>query len=269
MALGGAYRPRLGAAASTGGVSWVAHGRRLALVCAVALAAEVVYIVLASPRLAVREVVVRGDPRVVEQVAPRLELGANTGMALAPLGRLRRQAEQAPAVRAARVSRGFPNRLVVTVERREPVAVVRRPEEALLVDPEGVVFVVRDEWGWGLPELVGPSLAEGELESAQARAELSGLLAALRATALELCLGVTRLEYGEGGEITLTLGSGAQARLGRCERLGVKAKLLARVVDTLGLEAIGLVDVSDPEAAYWRPAGGESEAAGGREVSGI
>ena len=47
----------------------------------------------------------------------------------------------------------------MTIERREPVAVVRRADVAFLIDPDGVPFTVADEWGWGLPELTGPRLA--------------------------------------------------------------------------------------------------------------
>lgn len=250
----GAHRPRLGAIES-GRRGWdILPWLRLACgAAAVALAGEIAYIGLASPLLAVREVVIRGDPAVVEQVAARVHLPANANMLRAPLALLERQAEETPAVSEAHARRGFPRRLVVTVERREPVAVIRRPAQALLVDPEGVVFTVRGELGWGLPELIAPSLMAGDASGPQAKADVARLLGALRALGPDPRLQVARLELEADDGVAATLESGARVRLGPTEGLAARAKLLAAVLDELGAANVAYIDLGDPRAAYWRP----------------
>jgi len=255
MAQGAAYRPRLGARDQQERRDGVGLRRLRLLVglVAAALVVEALLIPFRSPRFAVREVELRGDPRVTELVAARMGLPANTSFLLAPTGLLERRAEGVPAVERAVAGRRLPNRLVVTVERREAVAVIRRAEEALLVNPEGVVFSIRDDWGWGLPELVGKNLTKEKVGTAAGRRELGELLGVLRALGPDPRLRVTRLEVAPGGEIEGELESGAKVRLGRGDQLEVKIKLLAATLDQLGADRIGYVDLRDPRATYWRP----------------
>lgn len=267
MAQGAAYRPSLGAIGTRaregdglGRLRWAVVG------AVVALAIELLYIAAASPRFAVREVVVRGDPRVTELVAPRVALPANTNSLRAPTGLLAERAEQVPAVREARVRRALPGRLVVTVERREAVAVVRESEQAVLIDPDGEMFAVRDEWGWGLPELAAPHLTGGKAGSAAGKAEVAELLGALRVFGPGPRLRVTRLELAPDGKVTAMLESGAEVRLGTAKDLEVKVSLLLAALDRLGADQIEYIDVSDPWAAYWRPRGGSRAGRGSRQA---
>jgi cell division septal protein FtsQ len=258
----GGHRPGLGALQPT-------HQRRLAQLRAlvflgfVFLAIEIAYIALASPRLTVREVVVRGDPAIAPMVAQAIQLPRNTTILRAPLQRVREQAESCPAVRGAEVRRAFPARIAVVFERREPVAAVRRATEAFLVDRGGVTFQVPGEWGWGLPELIGPSLASGDLAAETARAEIDTLMAALAALGPDPTLRASRLQLGADGNIEITLESGARVNLGRPENLVGKAKLLAAAVRQIGAQRIARVDLSDPASAYWE-AREDAGRAGGR-----
>jgi len=238
-------------------------GRVLRL-CALALAVEVTYAVLASPRFAVRTVELRGDAGVCAQIAahlsrgptgprPFLQLPRNTNFFLAPTRQLARQVASFPAVRTAQVARDFPDRLVVTLERREPVAVVRTADQALLVDAQGVVYTIRNEWAWGLPELVAPHLTPEMVTGREAKAELASLLAVLRALGPNPQLGVTGVELDRGGEVTAVLGSGMQVRLGTPDQLPAKIRLLAVVLRQIGADRIASLDLSDPSGAYWRP----------------
>lgn len=254
MAQGAPDTPRLSATVSRERPA--ARGlRRLRLLtagAAAALAVELLCIPFTSPRFAVREVVLRGDPKVAEQVAARVKLPADTNSS-APVRLLEERAERVPVVARAEVVRSFPGRLMVTVERREAVAVVRRADQAMLVNPDGVVFGIRDEWGWGLPELVAPHLTKAEVGTAAGRAELAELLAVLRALGPDPRLQVARLERVGENEVEAVLDSGATVRLGGAEQMEAKIKLLAAALDRLGPDQIAYMDLSDPRAPYWRP----------------
>ncbi len=224
------------------------------------LLAELLYIPLASPRFAIRSVEIRGDERVAGQVAAAIRLPANTNMVRAPLRLVRRQAESCSAVREAHVSRALPDRIIITFERREPVAVVRRANATFLVDPDGVSFSVAEEWGWGLPELSGPRLISGDISSKAAAAEIRDLLAVLKALGPDPRLRVTRLQLGHEGGVELALDSGAIVDLGSARDLGAKAKLLVAAIEQIGIERIRRLDLSVPQSAYWEPRQGHRSA---------
>ncbi len=243
----GALGPRRGAP------RWLVCLRVAAALSGAALAAQIIWIALASPLLAVSEVRLRGDPRIVEQVAPRIQLPANTNILRAPLDVLRNQAKSVPAVANAYVDRDLPRQLLVVLEPREAFAVVRRADQALLVDREGVVFTMRDEWGWGLPEIAGPNLRRGDPSGAKAKAEIRRLLAVLQALGSEPRLQVAHVELGSDKDIVVVLESGARVHLGGENQLRAKARLLSAAVDQLGADRIEYLDLSDLDSAHWRP----------------
>jgi len=262
VAQGAAYRPKLEAFGLPGERQEpLGRLRLLTIGAAAVLAMELLCLPFVSPRFAVREIRLRAETGVARLLAPAVRLPANTNFLRAPTRLLKERVEQVPAVLRARVARALPNRLVITVERREAVAVIRQAEEALLVDPEGVLFTVQDEWGWGLPELVAPHLTGSRAVSAQRRAELAALLGVLRALGPDPRLRVTRLELVGKDSVEATLESGGRARLGSASQIEVKVKLLAAVLDRLGPQRVEYIDLSDPWAAYWRPRGAASSAA--------
>ena len=246
------HRPALGAVRSAG-PSPLRRLRLAAGVVVVLFAVEVVYIALASPRLALRGVTVRGDQQIAGVVAEAIRLPANTNVLRAPLDLVKEQAESVRAVREVRVSRDFPNRLVVTVERREAVAVIRGAKRAILVDPEGVAFTVPEEWGWGLSEMVGPHLGDQGVEAEGAASEIEMLVAVLRALGTDPRLRTTRLQLGSDEQIEVTLASGARVNLGEGNELAAKAKLLAAAIEQIGANRIARLDLADPKAAFWEP----------------
>lgn len=254
MAPGAAHRPRLGALGSTGaGRDVTPRLRRILTLVALALAAELLYIALASPRLAVREVALCGDPVIVCKIAEQIDLPADTNILRAPIRRLRAQIEGIPAVQHAHISRDFPGRLVVTIARREAVAVIRRADAAVLVDPTGVPFTVSGEWGWGLPELAGPNLARGRPGDDETRAEIAALLRVLHALGPDPRLRASRLQLVSARHIEVTLDSGPRVNLGDTAQLAAKAELLAAALDQLEVGQIAYLDLSDPHSAFWRP----------------
>jgi len=252
VALDATHRPRLGTLdCQRERGDLLGRLRFVVSVAVLAVALEVVYIVFTSPRFAVREIELRGDPRVTEEAAPRLHLPANSNLLRVRPELLAQRVEAVPSVREARVTRDFPNRLIVAVQRREAVAVIRNSERALLIDPEGVVFTVRDDWGWGLPELAAPHLAASRAVSGEAAAELAALLKVLWALGPDPRLRATRLELRPEAGVELVLDSGATVRFGDPVQLTAKARLLAAVLDELGEDRIGYLDLSDPPTTYW------------------
>jgi cell division septal protein FtsQ len=244
------YRPRLGAVSSQ--PDGLRRLRLIAAAAALLLAAETIYILFHSPRFAVTAVELQGDARVAGQVAKRLRLPANTNLFLSPTARMEKLAESVPAVQEARVARTWRRHLVVALDRREAMAVIRREQQAMLVDPTGVVFTIPNEWGWGLPELVAPHLSTGDAASPSAKAEVTQLLGALRALGPDPRLRIARLQLDKAGRLLATLDSGAKVRFGTADRLGLKTNLLVTIMDQLGAERIEFLDLSDPWAAYWR-----------------
>lgn len=254
MPLAATHRPGLAALNRRGrrgrSLCWL----RMAVgLLAVALCGELTYALLASPRLAVREVVLRGDQQIVPLVAPHIRLPAGTNILTAPLDEVERQAKSVPAVRQARVSRDLPAGLVVTVERREAMAVVRSAECAVLIDPAGVPFTVPEEWGWGLPEFVSPRLASGDMDGDEPAADIAAMLRVLRALGPDPRLRATRVQMMREGRVEVTLDSGAVVNFGRPKQLGLKARCLAAALEELGPERIGRLDLADPGAAFWEP----------------
>jgi len=221
--------------------------------CLLALAAEMCYALLTSPRFAIRTVELRGDENVCRELAERVQLPPGTNYFRAPTERLAQMLAGFPSVRAVRVTRDFPSRLVVTVQRREPMAVIRDGERALLVDAQGVIYTIRNEMGWGLPELVAPHLNLREAGAREAKAEAAALAAVLNALAPHPQLGVTQLRLESNGEVTAMLESGAEVKLGGREQLAEKVNLLVAVLRRIAPERIATLDLSDPDGAYWRP----------------
>jgi len=252
MAFDATHRPALGAVRS-GDVSPLWRLRLAVGILLVVLGAELVYIALASPRFALRTVTIEGDSQIAPMVAASIKLPGNTSMLRAPVGLVERQAESVPAVKEARVNRAFPNRLVVTVERREAVAVIRGAERAILVDRGGVAFSVPDEWGWGLPELVSPHLLEAKLGGDAGAKDIGLLLTVLKALGPEPKLRTTRLQLHPDGQVEIALDSGGVVNLGRPTELPAKAKLLEAALSQIGPERIARLDLSEPAAAFWEP----------------
>jgi cell division protein FtsQ len=255
MAQGAAYRPKLGAlnGREVREADDAQRLQRAVFVAAAVLILECVLIPFTSPRFAVREIVLRGDPHVTGLVVKQVALlpkGAN--FFRAPVNRLAKAVRAVPAVQQARVNRSVPNRIVVTVERREAVAVMRQADEARLVDSDGVVFSVPDEWGWGLPELMGAKLTKDSIGTAEGKAEVATLLGVLRTLGPDPRLRVARLGLTRDGVIEAALESGARVRFGDGEQLDVKIKLLLAALDQLGADRVEYMDLSNPRAAYWR-----------------
>lgn len=201
------------------------------------------------------------DRIAVEGASP--EVAADVREALAPalgesllgidLDDLARRARSVPMVASASFDRGFPHTLEIAVVPEVPVAVLRQGSTSWLVAAGGRVVAELDTGARpGLPRVwlkreidvrVGESLHGLQRRAVAAVAPLA---------ARPLPSAVNSVVAGRD-ELTLTLRSGIELRLGDTTDLAVKLEVARRVLPRLaGLR--GYLDVSVPE----RPVAGES-----------
>jgi cell division protein FtsQ len=203
----------------------------------------------------VRYAVIGNARTSAEELAAAAATGVPPGTGLGALDLVAVEAALGghPWVRKARVAALPPDRLILAVEEREPVAVARLAGEAVLVDRDGTAFAPASE-GTGLPELRGagrpggPPLADGVALLAALEAEG---LSAPRALILggEEASGVPALELGSDAPAP-----SARVLLGRDDH----AAKLARLAELLraGLPELGSaaeIDLRFGEDVVLRP----------------
>lgn len=99
------------------------------------------YVAYFSPLLVVRQVAVSGNAQLrSEQVVAAAQVPIGTPLALQDVDAIAQRATTLPAVKAAAVTRTWPDTITVTVTERRPLLAVRQPGGFVLVDPEGVAF---------------------------------------------------------------------------------------------------------------------------------
>jgi cell division septal protein FtsQ len=245
--------------------------RRVVVVVAVPLGAALVFLAgrtaFEGELFRVREVGFRG----LVNAQPRV-LVAEAGLArkrsiFDDLSAVRAGLLRDPLVRAARVRRELPGRLVVEVEERRPAAYW---SEDLLwpLDAEGKVLPLDPaHFGWDLPILMAggrggggaPALQAGRLVDAEARALLR-LVIGIRDRVPEISRRISVAELGAEGRVSLHLMGGAQGELGevrlRLETPIEKVALLADVIRDLELKRMGFesLDLSFADQIVVRPA---------------
>lgn len=220
--------------------------RRTVLVATLLVLVVVGVLVERSSLVALAEVQVRGttrlEPATVRRAAD-LELGTST--LRLPLDAARSRVEALPLVGSADVHRVDPLTVRIEVVEREPAAVVRRGDRAVLVDREGVVVASGQEPGLPVIRMDGGQLpAPGERigrapAAANAHAALSQLPGPLRSlVATYVARGVDELD--------LELVSGTTVRFGRAVRVAEKARALGAVIEDLDGRAVATIDVRAP-----------------------
>jgi cell division protein FtsQ len=145
----------------------------LALAIVVTVVGGAIWAAWSSPLLAVQTITVKGTSRLSRTdilAAARVPLGRS--MLRVDPGRIRSRVAALPAVAGVSVDRDWPNRLIITVTERRPVAVVSRPGGAELVDASGVAFATAVDAPPGLLPLVLGAAVPGAGD-ADARAALA------------------------------------------------------------------------------------------------
>jgi cell division protein FtsQ len=211
---------------------------------AVALVAGIAWALLGSSLLVVRSVQVNGAPRV-SRTAVLAAAGIKLGTPLIRIetGAIARRVERVTAVQSARVSRSWPDGVVIWITGRTAVFAAPARGGYDLVDRFGVVLGWRSRRA-GLPVLrsAGPATAlRGRPSVFAAGTVVAGLPTALRRQ-------VTGVRATGPQAVTLLLRGGQTVLWGNAGRAVAKAAELVILLRTHAR----YYDVSDPETAVTR-----------------
>jgi cell division protein FtsQ len=211
------------------------------------VAGIVVIAVLASPLFSIRDVQVEGavytSQDALTMAADLLEgdsyFTLDTNGAVGIL-------KDDPWVEDVRVSKYFPNTVVIEVDERVPVVwYVGEDNKARVVDAEGRIITVLEGWPTDYLQVtgVGPSLAAGAVSDVGYRAAAQTVLALPD----ELRRLVESLELSPGGELSMTLSSGTIVRFGTPTDLQNKLVSVVVLLRRQNPTDIAIIDVSTGE----------------------
>jgi cell division protein FtsQ len=220
----------------------------LAVLAVIALAG----LTAASPLLNVDRIVVRGAERTpVEQVRERSGLRTGESMLAVPTGTAADRVEELPWVRSVAVRREWPDRVVVQVEERTPVA-------ALAGD--GGRWLLVDEDGRRLARVRRPPADVVVIEGLGARGDpgtrvddkAAGAVEVSRRLPPALRMRLPRIQVDPDGRLEVALRveeeRDAVAVLGRPEALRDKLLSLATVLESVDLRGLSRIDLRIPGA---------------------
>ncbi|TYP88308.1 cell division protein FtsQ/DivIB [Blastococcus xanthinilyticus] len=224
--------------------------RLLALAALLTVVAAVAWLLWLAPFLAVRTVQVDGVTTLsADQVRETAQVPDGEPLLRVDLGAIEERVARLPQVRDVQAARGWPDRIVVTVAERVPVAVVGEPGNRSLVDAEGVLFdTVTGEPPRGVVPL---DVAD---PGPQDPATLAGL-AAVRALPTGLREDVDGVAVPDPDAIELTMADGTVVRWGGPEESDVKGPVVVSLLERIAageLEPAALIDVSAPDAVLLR-----------------
>jgi len=213
----------------------------LVVVAVLALSGAGVWALGFSRLLDARAVGVTGVHRTTTQrvlAAARVPLG--TPLVRLDTQRIRAAVESIPQVAAVEVGRGWPHTVRISVQERQPRAVVAGRAGWWLVDASGVAFQKVPTPPPGLPLVrAAPPAAPGHAAPATLHAAVQVLDALPRPLARQ----VSSVEAQSPDDIRLALPGHRQVRWGSAERSDRKAEVLRALLHHPALE----YDVSAPE----------------------
>ena len=203
-----------------------------------------------GPVLAVRSVQVDGlSTLTAERVREAAQIPDGVPLLRADVGAVEDRVGQLPQVRSVQAARGWPDRIVITVAERVPVAVVGAPGRRSLVDAEGILFdTVSGDPPRGVVPLEVDDPGPGDA------ATMAGL-AAIRALPVGLRDDVERVAAPGPEEIELTMVDGTVVAWGGADESATKGQVLVALLDRIGdgeLEPAEMIDVSAPDAVVLR-----------------
>lgn len=232
--------------------SRLSTGRRRALRLAVTVLLLVTagWVLWASPVLAVRSVQVDGAATLpVDQVRQAAGIVDGTPLLRVDVAAARARVARLPQVASVEVTRGWPDRVVITLVERTPVAVVEQDGRRTLVDAEGVLFdTISGDPPAGVVRLDVPRPGPGDPATAAA-------LTAVRALSGDLRREVGRVTATAQGEVTLALTDNATVVWGPPDDSRAKAVALGSLLGQIASGALapaGTIDVSTPDAVVLR-----------------
>jgi cell division protein FtsQ len=229
------------------------RGRRSPLLVAAVvplLLATAAWVLWESPLFAVRAVQVDGVHSLsAAEVRDAAGLREGTPLLQVDLDAAAARVRRLPQVAGAQVSRGWPDRVVVTVAERVPVAVVERAGQRTLVDAGGVLFdTITGPAPAGVVPLDVASPGPDDPATRAALSAVEALPAGLRAQ-------VTRVSAPTPEQVALALPGPLTVQWGDGGAGPAKAAALRGLLDQLhadGLGAVTTIDVSAPDAVVLR-----------------
>jgi len=231
-----------------------AQGRKrllwVAAIGGVVLVVVAVLAVFASSLFSVEVIDVQGavysQARYGEQFQRVIDEMQSDPVLLVDTRRAERELESIPWVERAFVRTDFPNRVVIDIRERRPLATYQGSDERYrVIDADGRVLdvLVGRPVDYMLLSGVGPDLEPGSMSGtqfAEAAQMVGALPSELRAITESASVDATT------GDLGLQLAGGVSVRIGTFDRLDAKlARLLQQVRD--GLDGIGRLDVSTDE----------------------
>jgi cell division protein FtsQ len=211
---------------------WLAWRYLLAIVVAVAVVAGTIWAVWFSSWLAVKSVDVEGvdaaasaqelTPLTADAVRKAAAAPMGTPLVRVDLGAIRSRVLALAAVRSVDVTREWPDKILVRVTEREPVAVVQMGGKLQALDADGVVFGSYAKAPAGMPLVQTPSGT-----SATALSEAAKVAAALPASVASR---VDHVSVATVDEISLVLDGGRSVVWGSAADSDVKAQVLAALL---------------------------------------
>lgn len=221
------------------------------------LTLEVVAVGLKDPRFNLARIEVQGGEVLTEeQVVRRSGLRPGINLFQTRLKEARKRLLEVPAVADVTLHRRLPDRVIIRVQERQPMACVAARNAHFTIDATGIAFRKDAKPPRGLPLVTGmeaePLQLGGRIDEERARA----LRAFMEAAADYPQRGVPRVSIDQNGNLCLnSTGLGYQVRLGPAVQLKEKLALLAALERSLPdiRERCQYIDLSCLEAPAWKP----------------
>lgn len=212
--------------------------------------ATVAWLLWESPLLAVRTVQVDGARSLTAaEVRDAAGLGTGTPLLKVDVDAAAARVRRLPQVASAEVARGWPDRVVVTVTERVPVAVVDMAGHESLADASGVLFeTVTGEPPAGVVPLVVAHPGPTDAATRAGLAAIVALPASIRSD-------VRGASATSGEDVVLHLTDDTTVLWGDGDQAKAKAAALAALlhqIDAGAVKGAGTIDVSTPGAVVLR-----------------
>jgi cell division protein FtsQ len=200
-----------------------------------------------SSLVALAEIRVEGTARLRPDtlVVDAADLPLGTSTLRLRLGAAEQRVEALPLVAEATVRRLDPLTVLVSVQERQPVAVVTGGEAAALVDDDGIVIATGSESGLVVIDLgaIRPPTPGAHVTAVP---PLANAHAAMQLLPGPLRTEIVRYDAVAGDDVQIVLADGTRVRLGRAERIDEKARALGAVLEDLDGRAVDEIDVRAP-----------------------
>jgi len=199
---------------------WLAWRRVMALLLLFAVIGGAVWLFYFSDALAVKDVEVKGTRTLAaEEVREVAAVPSGQPLARVDLDAIRARVEALAVVRDAQVTRTWPDRVLIDVDERVPIAVIEIGGRIRGMDEEGVVFRDYPKPPPGLPQV---------RTSADTRSDaLREAAMVVEALPAEISRRVDHVEVATVDQISLVLRDGTNVVWGSAEESEAKAEVLA------------------------------------------